>query len=327
MTGAVTGCDRRMTTFDIVIPTYKPDKAFPDVVERLEGQRAKPGRIIIINTEEEYLKDIPGGVGGLLKYGNIEIHNIEKKDFDHGRTRNEAASYSDAPFLIFMTMDAMPDDDILTEELLKPMEDEKVAVSYARQLPKEGCSEIERCNRAFNYPDTDQLKGRDDIARLGIKTFFCSNVCACYRREIFDRLGGFVNETLFNEDMIYASKAVRAGYEIYYASRARVCHSHDLSAKEQYHRNFDLGVSQAEHPEVFEGISSESEGMKLVKRSIGHLCRVGKPYLIPDFVIKCAARYLGYKKGRNFAGLSKKEILKMTTDPGYFLRKWEKDKG
>ncbi len=312
--------------FDIVIPTYKPEAAFPDVVDRLERQRLRPGRIIIINTEEEYLEDIPGGIGSLLRYGNVEIHNIKKTEFDHGKTRNEAASYSDAPFLIYMTMDAVPADDDLTEELLKPMETDNVAVSYARQLPKDDCLPVESYNREFNYPGEDMIKGKEDIDRLGVKTFFCSNVCACYRREIFDRLGGFVDRTLFNEDMIYASKAVRNGYKIYYASGARVYHSHNLTAKEQYHRNFDLGVSQAEHPEVFEGISSESEGMKLVKGSAAYLAKEGKLYMLPDFLVKCAARYLGYKKGKNYRSLSRDVILKMTTNPDYFLKKWEDEK-
>ena len=29
-------------------------------------------------------------------------------------------------------------------------------------------------------------------------------------------------------------------------------------------RNFDLAVSQKQHPEIFEQVSSEAEGMKLV---------------------------------------------------------------
>ena len=58
------------------------------------------------------------------------------------------------------------------------------------------------------------------LRRLGIKTFFCSNVCAAYRREIYEELGGFVKHTIFNEDMIYAAKAVEAGYAIAYAADA-----------------------------------------------------------------------------------------------------------
>lgn len=55
--------------------------------------------------------------------------------------------------------------------------------------------------------------------------------------------------------MIYAAKAVEAGYSIAYAADAEVVHSHNYTNGQQFHRNFDLGVSQAEHPEVFGGVS------------------------------------------------------------------------
>lgn len=305
---------------DVIIPVYRPDAEFGEVVRKLEAQDTRPQKIIIMNTVD----NDPAGVYDLTEgCESVEIHNITKEEFDHGKTRNEAASYSDAPYLVFMTMDAVPADGHLISELIKPLSDEKTAVSYARQLPKEDCSVLERINRNFNYPEEDAKKSIEDIKTLGVKTFFCSNACACYKREVFDSLGGFVNETLFNEDMIYASKAVRSGYCIYYASNARVFHSHNYTLAGQYHRNFDLGVSQAEHPEVFEGISSENEGMKLVRSSIRALAEQKKLYLVPEFLLFCAARYTGFKRGRKYEKMSEKAVLKATTDPGYFLKKWQ----
>ena len=93
-----------------------------------------------------------------------------------------------------------------------------------------------------------RLKGKEDEDELGIKTYFCSNVCAAYRRDIYLKLGGFTKKTIFNEDMIFAGHAVEAGYQIAYAADAQVIHSHNYTAMQQLHRNFDLGVSQADHP-------------------------------------------------------------------------------
>ena len=67
------------------------------------------------------------------------------------------------------------------------------------------------------------------------------------------------------------------GYAVAYAADAKVIHSHNYSCMQQFHRNFDLGVSQAEHPEVFEGIKSESEGIKLVKQTAAHLFSALRP--------------------------------------------------
>ncbi len=281
---------------DIVILTYKPDDRFIRLSYMLQKQSIKPGRIIVINTEEKYFnmpRDLREGLPGL------EVHHISSKEFNHGATRNKGAGYSDSEFLIFMTQDAVPEDEHLLEELQRPMEDSKVAVSYARQLPSGEAGEIERFNRLFNYPDRDILKTKEDIKKLGIKALFCSDVCACYRRSVFDSLGGFVY-TDFNEDMIFAYHALMAGYGIYYASRGKVIHSHEYSLMQQFKRNIVLGRSQRRHPEVFGGLVSEGEGKKLVKGCISYLLKKRKPWLIPVFVAHCAARYAGFLIGKHF---------------------------
>lgn len=65
-----------------------------------------------------------------------------------------------------------------------------------------------------------------------------------YDRRTYEELGGFVESTLFNEDMIYAGHLVQAGYAIAYAADAKVVHSHNYGCLAQLHRNFDLGVSR-----------------------------------------------------------------------------------
>ncbi|MCR5486478.1 MAG: glycosyltransferase family 2 protein [Lachnospiraceae bacterium] len=303
---------------DVIIPVYKPDERFLKVLRMLSVQDVRPQKIILMNTEEAFWNSFAANAGDLPAKELLEIHHIAKKDFNHGGTRDLGASYSGADHLLFMTQDALPKDRSLIGKLLQALRDKDVAVSYARQLPPKNCSPIERYNRVFNYPDRDIVKGASDLQKLGIKTFFCSNVCACYDRRIFDSLGGFVKNTIFNEDMIYASKAVRAGYRISYASKACVYHSHDYSMAEQFHRNFDLGVSQAEHPEAFRGISSEKEGKKLVLGSISYLKRQGKLILLPDFILKYCARYAGYLLGANYRRLPRWVVLKSTTNPEYF---------
>ena len=309
---------------DVVILTYKPDKSIFDILEKLENQTIKPGKIILMNTEQRYLEKLIYGSRFSNRFPNVEIRHISKLEFNHGRTRNKAAQRSDAEFLIFMTQDAMPADLNMIAELLRPLKHyEDVAISYARQLPGPDAAPAEKFTRVYNYPDEDEEKTFEDINTRGIKAFFCSNVCACYRRSIFDELGGFVDKTIFNEDMIYAYNALAADYTIYYASKAKVYHSHNYTAKQQLQRNFDLGVSQADHPEVFGGIRSEDEGKRYVKECIGYLVRSGKAYQVPGFVFKCAARYLGYKRGLNYHKLSRKKILKYTSDPTYWKRSWD----
>ena len=303
---------------DIAVLTCKPDEKFIKLMDSLRLQDVKPGRIIIVNTEEKYLERLIFGTDFIKKNPGVEIHNISGKEFDHAGTRNKAARYSDAEFLIFMTQDAVPADTRLISNLLKPMEDVSVAVSYGRQLPGKDAGIIERYNRDFNYPDKDRLKTAKDIPELGIKTIFCSDVCACYRRSFFDEMGGFSEPAIFNEDMVFAYDAIKAGMGIYYSSEAKVVHSHEYTVKQQFKRNFDLGVSQAVHPEVFGNMKSEGEGKKLVKGCIKKLLSNHSAYLIPGFIVHCAARFLGYKLGRNYKHLSRRMIMMCTNNVEYW---------
>ena len=301
-------------TVDVIIPAYHPGKEFATLIKRLEKQSVPIHRIIVMNTEEsmwnkewEKLSDV------------MEIHHLAKSEFDHGGTRAQAAELSDADVMIFMTQDAMPADRELLAELLKALEqDENIAAAYARQLPNAECSFVERYTRAFNYPDRSVVKTKKDMDQYGIKTFFCSNVCAAYKKDIYQKQGGFVRRTIFNEDMIYAGGLIQAGYGIAYAAEAKVIHSHNYNCMQQFHRNFDLGVSQAEHPEIFEGVPSEGEGMRLVKKTLSHLVRAGKIWLIPGFVMQCAGKYAGYLAGKNFRRLPKKFVLWCTMSPNYW---------
>ena len=301
-------------TVDVIIPAYHPGKEFATLIKRLEKQSVPIHRIIVMNTEEsmwnkewEKLSDV------------MEIHHLAKSEFDHGGTRAQAAELSDADVMIFMTQDAMPADRELLAELLKALEqDENIAAAYARQLPNAECSFVERYTRAFNYPDRSAVKTKKDMDQNGIKTFFCSNVCAAYKKDIYQKQGGFVRRTIFNEDMIYAGGLIQAGYGIAYAAEAKVIHSHNYNCMQQFHRNFDLGVSQAEHPEIFKGVPSEGEGMRLVKKTLSHLVRSGKIWLIPGFVMQCAGKYAGYLAGKNFRRLPKKFVLWCTMSPNYW---------
>lgn len=307
-----------MDKVDVIIPVYKPDHKFLTLIERLEHQSVPVNRIIIINTEQKYFDRLIYGTSFQKDYHNVIIKHISKREFDHGKTRNRGVQCSDADCFVMMTQDAVPADEFLLEELLKPLQGESVAVAYARQLADEDSSEAEKYTRNFNYPESSSLKTKADLEQLGIKTFFCSNVCAAYNRKVFDELGGFIKHTIFNEDMIYAAGAVEAGYGIAYAAKARVFHSHDYSCMEQFHRNFDLGVSQAQHPEVFKAYPAESEGVRLVRQTIHHLREVGLKRQIPRVIMQSGFKYIGYLFGKHYCRLPGKLVVAMSANKEYW---------
>lgn len=306
-------------TIDIIIPVYRPDDKFRRLLEGLAKQTVKPDNIIIMYTrtrDDDHLK--PELIELAMAAGETRVIELDRSEFDHGGTRARATEHSKSDVFIMMTMDAIPYDDGLIDNLTRHLLNPEVGAAYARQMPDKTSSCAERFTRSFNYPDETISKSSDDIERLGIKTFFCSNVCAAYRRDVYDKLGGFIRRTIFNEDMIYAHKLIMGGYRIYYESEARVIHTHEYSAMQQLHRNFDLAVSQAQHPEVFGGISSESEGYRYIKQAFGYFKEAGKGYLIIPFVWNCCFKYLGYLLGKRYDKLPKGLVNVLTMNREYF---------
>ena len=72
------------------------------------------------------------------------------------------------------------------------------------------------------------------------------------------------------------------------------------------------------HPEVFAGVRSESEGVRLVKKCAGHCIRVGKPWLVFSVVTQNAGKFLGYRLGKRYKKLPRKLILKCTMNRSFW---------
>ena len=310
---------------DVIIPVYGPGNRLLELFDRLGRQTVPVDRLIIMNTEK-YLWDKwtetlePGRLPE-----NLSVYHVTKEEFDHGATRDAGIGHSDADVCVCMTHDALPADTNLIKALTDALfSGDDIAVAYARQLPAKDCRTIERYTRAFNYPDKPMVKTKKNLETMGIKTYFASNVCCAYRKDIFRKLEGFVNSTLFNEDMIYAATAMDAGYAVAYVPEAKVVHSHNLTPMQQFHRNFDLAVSQAEHPEIFAELKSEGEGIRLVKQTAKYLLAHFRGFLIPELMVSSGCKYLGYKLGKQYEKLPRKMILWCSMSPLYWEKKWRR---
>lgn len=310
-----------MGKVNVVIPTYKPEKKYIQLIERLEKQTIKPSRIIVMNTEQKFYDRLVYGTSFQELYRDIEVCHISKREFDHGRTRHLGMKRADGEYVLFMTQDAIPADETLIETMLSAFSEEKIAAVYARQLPEKDSGIIESYTRQFNYPPESRVKSQKDLDTLGIKTYFCSNVCAMYKKSVYEELGGFVRHTIFNEDMIFAAEAIKSGYKIAYCAQAAVYHSHNYTNMQQLRRNFDMGVSQADHPEIFANISSGTEGKRLVKQISEYLKQSGNRKLVFHLYMQSGFKYAGYLLGKNYKRLPRKMIQSLTNSKTF----WDND--
>lgn len=316
---------------DVIITVYKPDGKFEALLLMLLRQTVKPGKIIIMNTEKapEFTTEaVRRRVERLLEQkpvrgsGSVEIQfeSVGETEFDHGGTRHRGALNSQAEFLIYVTQDAVPADVHMTEALLRPFDDAGVAAAYGRQLCCPSDSGVERFTHEFNYPETSQIKSAADLKTLGIKAYFCSDVCAAYRRSIYDELGGFVRHTIFNEDMLMSAAMIDAGYRTAYAADAKVYHSHHYTPVQQFRRNFDLGVSHRQYAEVFDRVKSESEGIRLVKATASYLIQHGRYAELPGLLLNSACKYAGYLLGKHYESLPDGLTEKVSMNRNYWKK-------
>lgn len=302
-------------TVDVIIPTCNPSEDFSLLLGSLQRQTVMPRKVYILNTITDNC-NVSSFNARYRIADNIEIRHLESAEFDHGKTRNEGARLSDADFVLFLTQDAVPADNKLIEQLSKNI-NENVVVAFARQISSNQLP-IERLQRAFNYPAKSYIKSEKDKKSMGIKTIFCSNVCAMYHRKTFWDLDGFNTKNIFNEDMLFAYKAIKAGYSIAYEANACVIHSHNYSCLKIFRRYFDQGVSQKENEHIFKEFSSLGEGSKQAQFVIKGLWANKDIANIILFLFQSASKLSGFFFGRHYTWIPKGLCKKLSMNAKYF---------
>jgi rhamnosyltransferase len=274
----------------VVIPTLNAKSTISNLLLQIRQQTISSETLLIDSSSSDGTVDIAESLGA-------QTSIIARQEFSHGSTRNLGAIIAHGNVLIFLTQDALPADDCCLENLMKPLDDPQIVASFGRQLPRPNASPTEEFTRLFNYPDAPTVKGREDLPRLGIKTFFFSNVCSAIKTKEFKELGGFPENIIMFEDLLFAAKAILKGYKIAYVPEAKVWHSHNFSLTQQFRRYQDAGISLRNNAWIFEHAKANREGAEFLKQEIAYLSKkhqcVWIPYAIAESVFKFAGFWLG----------------------------------
>lgn len=296
----------------VIIPTLNASRYIKKLLEALYHQEVKNLEIILIDSssEDDTLK--------IAEAFGVKPIVIQRKAFDHGKTRNLAVKHSRGEIILFLTQDARPADNHYIKNLITPLADKKIAAAYGRQKPSEIAKPPERFARLFNYPEKPFIKGADDKTTLGIKTFFFSNVCSAIKRKEFEEVGCFLQKAIVNEDMFFAAALIDHGYKIAYVPTAVVIHSHYYSFVQHFKRYFDIGVFMKQNHGLFKDIQPEGEGMKFVIGEINYLWKEGAYHYIPYAFGESFFKYLGFKFGYRYDKLPMKLIRTFTMHGHYW---------
>ena len=303
-------------SYAIVVPTYNPGPLWSDWVSRVCGQLNKPDAVIVIDSSST------DGVIGQIEPQDWIFKAIDKSDFNHGGTRNmgfKIAESLNIDYVVFLTQDALLEDENSLGKILAPFNDSKVAAVCGRQLPHSDAGLRASFAREFNYGDTSRTVVLNDKVQYGIKVAFLSDSFGAYRVSIAKELDYFTDNIIFGEDMLYAAKALLGGYSVSYRADAAVYHSHNYTVLEEFKRYFDIGVFHHSFPFLLETFGkATNEGIKFLLQEIIY---VGKrnPFQLPMVFAEVFAKYFGYKFGQNYFRFSKSTCKSLSMNKKYWV--------
>ena len=301
----------------IVIPVFRPDGRLKMCIERLLRQSVMPDRILLnVLYENPVDREIPE----VYMDERIEVRYMPKEEYDRAGSRDMILRELDSDIVIFMVQTAIPQNRYLVEKLTEPFKEERTAVVYGRHMTDDECSPIECCVRQFNYPPKGMTKSLEDAGKLGIRTFFNSNVCAAYRRRAYLETEGFGKRMIAGEDMLAARRLLEKGWQAVYAPEAEVIYYRNDDLHGLWKRNFDIGVAHAEHPEMIENTKPGKEGVRLVRVTSALLRQNHMEEYLGEVLTRSIVRYLAYQLGRNYERLPEGVVRKCSANKEY----WEK---
>ena len=180
--------------------------------------------------------------------------------------------------------------------LVKDIDDKNIVASYSRQLTK--YNNIEKYTRESNYPDKDVIKSKDDIEKLGLKTFFFSDASSAINTKLFKKLNGYDNKDLpISEDMYIAYKIIMNGYKIKYCSNSIVYHSHNFTLREIYDR-YKLTGKFFKENSYLDQYGTTGSGANLAKYILKRIFQEKRFNLLLRYPFDMGARFIGMKVGK-----------------------------
>lgn len=276
---------------DIICPLYEAENYILNLNDSLLKQEN-----VNINKIQYVLTKSKDNSEKILKENKLNYILIDKKDFSHSLTREKEAMKSKSDIIVFISQDIVIENTDYLYNLVNPIINGEADACYSRQLTK--FDNIEKYTRESNYPDKSIIKTKDDIEKLGLKTFFFSDASSAINTKVFKKLNGYDGKNLpINEDMYFAYKLIMNGYKIKYCADSVCYHSHNFKLKELYDRYKLTGRFFKENSYI-DDFGTNKSGGGLAKYILKRAIKDKNIKVLIRFVPDMAARYIGMKVGK-----------------------------
>jgi glycosyltransferase involved in cell wall biosynthesis len=219
------------TKVSVIIPTHNAGTDFRYVLEKIKAQKGiRDIEIIVIDSCSS-----DETAGFAAAYG-AKIIPLDAAAFNHGATRNLGAEQASGDFIIFMSQDAIPVDDVCIHRILTEMlKDEKIAGASIKQIPRSDADLFTNWqlwfynNKLLDYTGDkiSDMRGEEAERLLSYekrRLMQLDNVFSCFRKKIFDEFKFF--PLPYAEDLDLGMRLARGGYKLLFLASAGVIHSH-----------------------------------------------------------------------------------------------------
>ena len=277
---------------EIICPLYNAEKYIRNLHQSFlmqEGVKNLKISYVVTNGKDNTIK--------ILNEIKANYTIIQPEEFSHSLTREKAAMASDADIIVFVTQDVVIKRKDWLTNLVKDIGKDGIAATYSRQLCTN--NSIEKYTREKNYPDISSVVSKEDIERLGLRTFFFSDASGAINLRIFKELNGYDGKKLpISEDMYFAYKIIMNHYKIKYCSDSEVEHSHTFSFKELYNRYYETGKFFKQNPYLDQYGTTDS-GMNMAIYIFKNAVKERNWQALKEFFPNMIARYFGMRRGKN----------------------------
>jgi len=226
----------------VLIPTWNGGAIYHDLLDRLARQKTDfDFELVVVDSGS---RDDTVAVSRAVPFARVI--EIDKSEFQHGRTRNFAASQARGDYLLFLTQDALPADDFWLYNFVAQMDRfPQAAGAFGKHFAHRNASSYTRMEMRNHFNGFNAhpllLNKHTDITRwnAGDRGFhqllhFFSDNNSCLRRSAWEQMP--YPEVDYGEDQLWAWQAVKRGWSKLYCPQAVVYHSHDYGYDETLER-------------------------------------------------------------------------------------------
>lgn len=204
----------------IVIRAYNEEKYIGRLLKGIRQQTIQDVEIILVDSGST-----DRTVSIAESYG-ARIVKIPSAEFTFGRSLNLGIQAASRELVVIASAHVYPVYPDWLEGLLRPFEDERVALTYGKQRGPETAWFSEQQIYHQWYPD---------ISKPYQTTAFCNNANCAIRRNLWEKRA--YDESLTGlEDLDWAKWAKEQGYEIAYVAEAEIIHVHHESPRGVFNR-------------------------------------------------------------------------------------------